>query len=71
MSKKEPKQFLVIESPEMKHVVIGIEKYVKLVKTEPRKGSVKRFDRKITEELQKLKKHLSLRDSHNGFTMSE
>jgi hypothetical protein len=40
----------------MKRVVIGIEKRIKLVKTEPRKGHVKRFNRKIAEGLQKLKK---------------
>jgi len=51
---KELKQFLGIESPEIKHAVIGIDKYIKSVKTEPRKGPVKRFDRRITERLQKL-----------------
>jgi hypothetical protein len=55
----------------MKRVVIGIEKRIKLVKTEPRKGHVKRFNRKIAEGLQKLKKHLSLRGPHSGFTMSK
>jgi len=58
LSKKGLKQFLDIESSETKHVVIGVEKHIKLVKTEPRKGHVKRFDRKTAEGLQKLKRYL-------------